>query len=196
MTCLHRFPLLTRLPALAWAWALALVLGLLAAGVSAAPLDLRDVEVQRNDDGLVLDFSARFMLPRGVEDALMKGVPLHFLAEAKTYRSRWYWRDQRVAKATRTWRLAYQPLTRHYRVTFGSLNQNYESLTDALAALQRVARWKIADASQLEPGERHYVELVYRLDTSELPRPFQIGIGGQADWDLSAESVLVLQDPT
>jgi hypothetical protein len=33
-----------------------------------------------------------------------------------------------VIRATRTWRLAYQPLTRKYRVTFGGLNQNYDSL--------------------------------------------------------------------
>lgn len=201
MTCLpcfhrRRAARAAALPAWLLALGLAVALAIWALPAQAASLELRDVEVQRGEDGLVLGFGARFELPRSVEDALLKGVPLHFMAEAKTYRSRWYWRDQRVAKATRTWRLAYQPLTRRYRVTFGSLNQNFESLADALSAIQRVSSWKVADASQLEPGERHYVELSYRLDTTELPRPFQIGIGGQADWELSAESVLVLQDPT
>lgn len=198
LPCLHRrcAAWAAALPAWLLALGLAVVLAAWAPSAQSASLELRDVEVQRGEDGLVLGFGARFELPRSVEDALLKGVPLHFMAEAKTYRSRWYWRDQRVAKATRTWRLAYQPLTRRYRVTFGSLNQNFESLADALSAIQRVSRWKVADASQLEPGERHYVELSYRLDTTELPRPFQIGIGGQADWELSAESVLVLQDPT
>src|SRR5262245_15474250 len=93
--------------------------------VRAATIDLRDVEVERNDEGLHLSFTARFDLPRPVEDALLKGVPLHFVAEANTYRSRWYWRDQRVARAVRSWRLAYQPLTRRYRVTFGSLQQSF-----------------------------------------------------------------------
>lgn len=161
----------------------------------AATLDLRDVEVERNDEGLQLSFTARFELPRSVEEALLKGVPLHFVAEATTYRSRWYWRDQRVARAVRSWRLAYQPLTRRYRVTFGSLQQTFDSLSEALGALQRSARWKVAENSQLEPGERHYIDLSYRMDTSQLPRPFQIGIGGQADWELAAESTVVLQDP-
>jgi hypothetical protein len=198
LPCFHRrrAARAAALPAWLLALGLAVALAIWALPAQAASLELRDVEVQRGEDGLVLGFGARFELPRSVEDALLKGVPLHFMAEAKTYRSRWYWRDQRVAKATRTWRLAYQPLTRRYRVTFGSLNQNFESLADALSAIQRGSRWKVADASQLEPGERHYVELSYRLDTTELPRPFQIGIGGQADWELSAESVLVLQDPT
>src|SRR5262245_3307893 len=87
----------------------------------AATIELREVEVERDDEGLQLSFTARFDLPRAVEDALQKGLPLHFVAEATTYRSRWYWRDQRVARAVRSWRLAYQPLTRRYRVTFGSL---------------------------------------------------------------------------
>ncbi|MCW7536686.1 DUF4390 domain-containing protein [Aquabacterium sp. A7-Y] len=178
------------------AWLVVALLVLLAGVARADGVELRGIEVGRNDDGLVIGFSAAFELPRSVEDALMKGVPLHFVAEASTWRSRWYWRDQRIARQSRTWRLAYQPLTRRYRVTFGSLNQQYESLGDALAAIQRVSRWKIADGSQLERGERHYIELAFRLDTTQLPRPFQIGIGGQAEWNLSAESTVVIEDPT
>lgn len=161
----------------------------------AAGINLHDVEVGRSDDGVHLSFTAGFELPKPVEEALQKGVPLHFDAEARVYRSRWYWRDQRIARASRTWRLAYQPLTRRYRVTFGSLNQNYETLAEALSAIQRTTRWRIADLSQFEPGERHYMELDFRLDTSELPRPLQIGIGGQEEWDLSAESTVVMDDP-
>ncbi|AKJ27038.1 DUF4390 domain-containing protein [Caldimonas brevitalea] len=162
----------------------------------AAGIELREIEIGRSEEAVVLSFTARFELPKTVEDAVLKGVPLHFVAEANTFRSRWYWRDQRVSRASRTWRLAYQPLTRRYRVTFGSLHQSYESLSDALTAVQRSSRWKIAEVSQFEPGERHYIELVYRLDTGQLPRPFQIGIGGQAEWDLSAESTMVIEDPT
>lgn len=161
----------------------------------AAGIDLREVELGRSDEGVLLSFTADFELPAAVEEALLKGVPLHFEAEARVYRSRWYWRDQRIARASRTWRLAYQPLTRRYRVTFGSLNQNYDSLGEALAAIQRTTRWRIAGLNEFEAGERHYIELDYRLDTSQLPRPFQIGIGGQAEWDLSAESTLVMDDP-
>ncbi|QPC31989.1 DUF4390 domain-containing protein [Caldimonas thermodepolymerans] len=162
----------------------------------AAGIDLREVELGRTDDGLVLSFTAEFELPRSVEDALLKGVPLHFEAEARVLRSRWYWRDQVIAEATRTWRLAYQPLTRRYRVSFGSLNHHYDTLGEALFAIQRTARWRIADLASFEPGQRHYIELSFRLDTSQLPRPFQIGIGGQAEWDLSAESTVVMDDPT
>ena len=178
---------------------LLLALWLLLAGAlpaRAAGLALQDVRALQGDDGVQLAFVAQFTLPRLVEDALLKGVPLYFIAEASLYRSRWYWRDRRVASAVRHWRLAYQPLTRRYRVNFGSLGQNYESLPEALGAIQRTIGWKIADAEQVEEGARHYVELEYRLDTSQLPRPFQIGIGGQADWQLEAAQSVPLRDAT
>jgi hypothetical protein len=146
-----------------------------------------EFEVTRNDDGVLLSFQLRFELPRGIEDALQKGVPMYFVADAEVFRDRWYWTDKRVAKAARVWRVAFQPLTQKYRVTFGGLNQNFDNLSDALAAVRRVTDWKIAEASAIEPGARHYVELKYHLDTTLLPRPMQIGIGGQPEWTLVVE---------
>lgn len=160
----------------------------------AALLVLREVRAQYGEDGVQLSFVADFTLPRVVEEALLKGVPLYFVAEAALYQSRWYWRDRRVAQAARQWRLAYQPLTRRYRVAFGSLVQNYASLPEALAAMQRTVHWRIADAQELRSAAGHYLELNYRLDISQLPRPFQIGVGGQAEWQLSAQRTLTFDD--
>ena len=177
---------------------LAVVMGLLLALPPAWGQDgrvtLSDVQIDRNDEGLWLAFSTRVELPRAVEEALVKGVPLTFEAEVRTYRSRWYWRDLDVATATLSWRVTYQPLTRRYRVQSGAFSQQFESLHEALATMQRTEGWKVANRSRLAPGERHYAELVFRLDTSQLPRPFQFGIGGQTQWDLSAQSTLVIPD--
>jgi hypothetical protein len=52
--------------------------------------------------------------------------------------------------------------------------------------VRRVSGWKIAEASQIDDGG-HYVEFTYRLDTTLLPRPMQIGIGGQPEWTLLVE---------
>jgi hypothetical protein len=114
-------------------------------------------------------------------------VPLFFVAEAEVFRSRWYWRDQRVAHAVRVWKIVYQPLTSTYRVTFGGLSQNYVSRDEAFAAISRGSRWKVAETGQIDDSSHHYLEFNYRLDTSLLPRPMQIGIGGQADWSLSVQ---------
>jgi hypothetical protein len=171
--------------ALLWAVTLAVLVGAL----PAAAAELATFEVQRTDDGLQLNYAVNFELPKGADEALSKAVPLYFVAEADVFRDRWYWRDKRVAQASRVWRIVFQPLTFTYRVTFGGLSQSYTSRAEALAAISRNARWKIAEPGQIEEGSKHYVEFNYRLDTTLLPRPMQIGISGQPDWTLEVVKV-------
>ena len=64
-------------------------------------------------------------------------------------------------------------------------------MSDALAVVSRVSGWRIADASQLEPDLRYYVEFSYRLDNSQLPQPMQIDLGG--DWKLGIERSIKLE---
>ena len=167
------------------------VLPVLLAGVPPARAgepELTSFELIHNDEGLFLSYAVNLELSRSVDDALSKAVPLFFVAEAEVFRNRFYWRDQRVGYAVRRWRIVFQPLTSTYRVTFdGGLSQNYASRAEAFAAISRSARWKIAESAQIEEGSRHYVEFSFRLDTSQLPRPMQIGIGGQADWSMSVQ---------
>ena len=170
-----------------------------ALGQSAAPAtEITQLRVERADDGIHLSALVRFELAPVVQDALLKGIPLFFVVEADIYRERWYWTDQRVASTARTLRLAYQPLTRRWRVNIASglitssaglraaLNQNYDTLDEALSAIQRVARWKIADSADLDPGAAYTLDFNFRLDLSQLPRPFQIGMAGQREWSISA----------
>jgi hypothetical protein len=163
-------------------------LSLLAApGARAEGIDLASLQVSRADGAVLVDFNVRIGLTRAVEDALLRGVPIYFAAQADLYRNRWYWRDERVARVTRTWRLAYQPLTGSWRVGIGGLNQTFGTQAEALAAMSRIANWRLAEASQVDPDSRHYVEFSFRLDTAQLPGPMQIGVPGSADWQLGVE---------
>jgi hypothetical protein len=177
-------------------WGLArlwLMLVLLSLPLKSPAVELMEIEAVRNDSGVILDFGVRITLSHAVEDALQRGVPMYFTAQAGLFRARWYWRDQRVARVSRSWRLTYQPLTSTWRVSQGALHQSFTSQAEALGAISRATRWKIAEASQIEPDERYYLEFSYRLDTSQLPRPMQIGIGiGDADWALAVERTLPL----
>lgn len=168
--------------------------GLLLAGAPAArasAAELTAFDLTRDEDGVYLGYAVEFELGRAVDDALVKSVPLFFVAEAEIYRDRWYWRDARVARAVRTWRIVYQPLTSTYRVTtIGGLSQSYATRAEAIASISRASRWKVAETGQIEEGGRHYVEFQFRLDTSQLPRPMQIGIGGEPDWQLSVKRTL------
>ena len=168
-------------------------------GNMAQAAEITQLRVERADDGLYLSATANFELSPVVEDALMKGIPLFFVVEADIYRDRWYWTDPRVASAARTIRLAYQPLTRRWRVNIApglisssaglraTLNQNYETLAEAMSAIQRVARWKIAENSEVLADPSYRLEFNFRLDLSQLPRPFQIGMAGQSEWNISAQ---------
>jgi len=174
--------------------ALVLVLGLLGAvPVRAQGVELALLDLHRRDGELTLDFDARLILPRSVEDAMQRGVPVYFVAEATLYRSRWYWRDERVARVQRSWRVAYQPLTSTWRVGFGGFNQSFQSLAEALTVVSRSSRWKVAELSQLDAESKYYLEFSYRLDNSQLPSPLQLGLGSQAEWVLGIERNLRLE---
>lgn len=169
---------------------------LLAAGLPgplrAASVELARLELQRSAEGVVLNFDTHFELPAGVEGALQRGVALHFVAEVRLLRSRWYWFDRQVVEARRSWRLSYQPLTFSYRVSLGGLSQTYASLPEALRAVQRTSRWRIAEAGVVEDDIAHTVVFQYRLDADQLPRPLQISIAGRSEWQLAVERTITL----
>ena len=169
------------------------------AGSSASAAELSQLKVERGDDGVYLSALVEFELPPVVEDAMAKGIPMFFVAETDIYQSRWYWTDKRVSSAARTVRLAFQPLTRRWRVNIvnglinssaglrATLNQNYETLPEAMSAVQRLSHWKIADNADIEQDAVNKIEFSFRLDLSQLPRPFQIGVAGQRDWNISVQ---------
>ncbi len=161
--------------------------------------EVTQYQVERLEDEIVVSAQVAFELPVAVEEALLKGVPLFFVNEAEVLRERWYWYDKKIIAAERHLRLAYQPLTRRWRlnVTAGAgrdaslglaLNQSFDTLAQVLSAIKRVSRWKIADTGDLDTNQKYKVEFRFRLDLNQLPRPFQIGALGQSDWDIAASS--------
>jgi Domain of unknown function (DUF4390) len=180
--------LLSRFLALLTATLLALLLA--AAPARAQGVDAVVLALEKQEGQLTLGFSLRTQLPRSVEDALQRGVPMYFTAQATLFRSRWYWRDERLARVSRQWRLAYQPLTGSWRVGIGALTQSLGSLPEALSLITRTSGWRLAELSQLDPDSQHYVEFVFRLDTSQLPPPMLVGLTGNSEWQLSYERTL------
>lgn len=169
---------------LVWLW----LVSALAAPAWSQAVELKQLKLERRDGELTLEFSTRLSLGVAIEDALQRGVPMYFNAQATVYRSRWYWRDERMGRVSRTWRLAYQPLTASWRLSLGGLSQGYDSLSEALAPLTRVSGWRLLELDKIEPGERYYVEFSFKLDNSQLPQPMQIDLGG--DWKLGVERSL------
>lgn len=153
------------------------------------------MQLLREGDELLLTADLQWQLPDMVHDALDKGIAVHFVADVEIRRQRWYWSDDILLNAQRYLRLSYQPLTRRWRLYIGSqpfegqglglaLAQTYENLNDALQAMQRLARWRIGQVSDLPSDGPALLTLRFRIDTSQFPRPLQIGALGRADWNL------------
>ncbi len=156
------------------------------------------LQVERAPEGVFLSAAMQLRLPRLVEDALNKGIAMHFVTQAQVLRQRWYWSDKVQAQAVRYLRLSYQPLTRRWRLAQSSqpltmsglgmvLGQTYDALDDALQAMQRISRWQIAEAGAVDEDTAYLVRFEFRLDTSQLPRPLQWGTVGGANWNLHLE---------
>ena len=160
--------------------------------------EIRQLQVRQAKEGLLLNASIAFKLGPALQDALVKGVPLHFVAQADVQRDRWYWWDEKIQLASRSTRLSYAPLTRRWRVSVQSnaagdtadvnLNLSFASQEEALAAVRNIGSWRIADAAVLQPGDRYNIAFRFYLDLSQLPRPFQIGLDAQSDWKIEAQA--------
>lgn len=166
-----------------------------AVAAQAATAEVGELRLERAEDGLYLSANLQFDLPELAEDALYKGIPMFFVADAQVLRDRWYWSDRQLSETTRYFRLSYQPLTRRWRLNISAvpftnsglgvvLGQSFDNYDDALSSIQRFSRWKIAERDVIEADAVHTVLFRFRLDMSQLPRPFQIGAVGRSGWNL------------
>lgn len=179
------------------------VLGLNTAWAQTSSVDLIELSPIYQNESLLLNTQLALTLGPAVEDALVKGLAVHFVAQAEVVQDRWYWTDKKVGAATRYYRLAFQPLTRRWRLNVssepisstglaGSLSQGFDTLAEALNVVRRQTAWQIADLQNLDLRSRPQIRYRFKLDVSQLPRPFQIAAGNQADWNLQVRQTIIL----
>lgn len=190
-------------------WSFVFVLLVLGTGVLPIHVFAGNVHKQKlqaiyGNGALYVSAKLQIHLDKEVEDALRKGVPLVFVTHAKLTQKRWYWYDKDVVERYRITRLSYVPLTREWQVRdvespdgkrrgpevfAASLNLRFATLDEALAAVQTISDWKIADmrADELDGGQ--YVDFDFKLDLTGLPKPFQLGIGSDSGWDVAYQGV-------
>ena len=164
-------------------------------------VEVTELRLEKSESALVLQSSLRLDLSPVVEDALQKGMPLYFVTEAEITRDRWYWSDKKISSVARHFRLAYQPLTRLWRLNVSrepigsvglasSLSQNFETLPEALSAIRRTVNWKLADLSDIDGDNKYTLLFKFRLDVSQLARPFQMTAGNNAEWNLATQKTI------
>lgn len=149
-------------------------------------IEIRKASVTLADDAYVVDAQFDIGLTHTLEEALNKGVPLYFSLEFELIRPRWYWFNDRVIYLRQEYRLSYNALTRQYRLGVGNLHQNFSSLAEALEVMSRVRRREEIESGVLR-RDTYIAALRLRLDTSQLPKPFQLNALGSREWNLGSD---------
>ena len=148
---------------------------------------IQSAKLEATEDGYQLNAQIELSLTAAMEEAVRKGVPLYFTVEFELSRSRWYWLDQVIVRERRDRRVAFAPLTDQYRITVAGLSQNVASFDDVKRVLSRVRSWNVIDKGRLTPGEKYEAAVRFRLDTAQLPKPFQLNVLASKEWSLASD---------
>ncbi len=150
-------------------------------------IEVRRATVTVADDHYLLEADIDIVLSAPLEDALHKGIALYFLLEFEMVRSRWYWFNDKVVSRQQQYRLQFNALTRQYRIGVGGFYQNFPTLNEALQILSKVRRREDIEPGTLSKGTSYTAGLRLRLDTSQLPKPFNLNALGSREWNLGSD---------
>jgi hypothetical protein len=150
-------------------------------------ISIKSASIEPSDEGwqLQADFDIQFS-PR-LEEALNRGVPLYFVVEFEAARPRWYWFDEKPVQQSQTYKITYTPLLRQYRLTVGTQYQNFTRFEEVTRVLARVRGWHVADRGSLKKDVTYQAAVRMRLDTAQLPKPFQVNAIASRDWTLTSD---------
>jgi hypothetical protein len=169
---------------LLWAALLAVVL----AGPAFAQLiQVRQFSVEPAEENYVVNANFEFILTPRLEEALNNGIVLSFMIEFELVRPRWYWFDEKAAAERLEVKLAFNPLLRQYRVSTGALHRNFSSLADALNTVSRLRSWPVFERDRVRVDTAYVAALRMRLDTGQLPKPFQLSVLTDRELTLASE---------
>lgn len=150
-------------------------------------IEIESTKIQTTGEGYKLLASFAFDLTAGLENAVHHGIPIYFTWDVELSRPRWYWFDEKAVDLKQTIRISYNVVTRQYAAAIGSgMQQNYRTLDEALSLVRTPPGWVIAEKKDLQARQTYEVAVRMKLDTSQLPKPFQINAINNRDWQLSS----------
>lgn len=166
---------------------LALCLAIVAGSARADTIAVRAAELRVDEDAYVLNAEFSVAINPTLDEALHKGIPLYFELEFELVRPRWYWVDEKTLSFAIQYRVSYNALTRQYRIGSGLLVQTYDSLDEVERFLSRVTSRPVAPREALAKGTRYEAAIRLRLDTNQLPKPFQLSALASREWSLQSD---------
>jgi hypothetical protein len=171
-------------------WLFAALFVVATPGFAASDASVKSAEIRGGNDGYELYASIALNPNTTLEDALQKGIALHFIVEVEVSRPRnWWlswWFNENIGDASRRMRVYYNFLLRRYVVDAGYVTKTTGTLDNALAIMGNISGWRVLDADALKPGQRYVARLRVRLDTTQLAKPLQINALANAKWGLES----------
>jgi hypothetical protein len=137
-------------------------------------IEVRAAELAATEEGVALSASFAFDFNPRLGEVVANGVPLYFIVEFELTRPRWWWFDEKTATKRMQLRLSYHPLSRHYRLSTGLLQQQFGTLEEALHVLKNVRNWLVLERATPLAEANYEAAVRMRLDTAQLPKPFQL----------------------
>ena len=163
------------------------ILALCIAAAQAQPIQVNNAGMEISETRYVLNADFHLDLTGPLLEALNNGVSLGFLIEFELTRPRWYWFDEKTVSEKLELRLSYLPLAQQYRLSSGTLYQNFPTLAEALQALGRVHGWPVLGQDQVDNGRKYVASVRLRLDPAQLPTPFRVSSVTNREWTLASE---------
>ena len=175
-----------------FATAVTLILGAIlwvgvTSSVYAEGIEIKSAELEWVEETCQLNADTEITLNPTLEDALNKGVALHFLVEFELKKPRWYWLDETITAAQQHIRLSYHALTRQYQLGFNSQIKNFPALNEARHELERIRAWPLVKRNQLKEKQTYVAGLRFRLDLAQLPKPLQLNALASKEWDIGSD---------
>ena len=152
------------------------------AAAGANGIGVSRAQIEADGDSYQLDSQLQIDLPPALADAVERGVTLDFELVFSLLRPRTFWFDSTIVERREVRSIAFNSLTRSYRVSLGATSETADRLEDALNALAAVRMPRLFLASAVESGRRYRAALRISLDWSHLPKPLQMNALASRAW--------------
>jgi hypothetical protein len=150
-------------------------------------IGVKTASLVQDEEGWHVDAQFDVQLSPRLEEAVNRGVPLFFVMDFELSRPRWYWFDEKPIQVSQAYRISYTPLLRQYRLSSGSAYQNFTRFDEVTRVLSRVRDWHVADSAAIKSDGPYEASVRMRLDTAQLPKPFQLNAMASRDWAPASE---------
>ena len=148
---------------------------------------IKEADLQLVDDFYLLNAEISIDFDAEIEEAINKGVPLHFLIEFQVVSPRKYWFDDEIITTTNRVVLSYHALTKQYLVNRETHQKSFETLDEAVDELLQLTDLKVFEKVLIEKDANYKAALLMRLDQTKLPKAIQVDAIASEKWNITSQ---------